>query len=190
MLSIGMNRKLKAGNIVAYNLPARKDICGRECPSCYAKKAQKMYKAVLPYRERNYQESQLPGFSAAMIAEIKGLKRAPKAIRVHESGDFYSQAYIDSWAKVASALPGSVFYAYTKRIKEFDFSVISALPNFVIIDSCKYNAVNYGDHAFTVAMQAHGAFLCPADKVVSCGNGCDYCLDKKAQQTSVVFTKH
>jgi uncharacterized protein (UPF0305 family) len=190
MLSIGMNRKLKAGNIAAYNLPARKDICGRECVGCYAKKAQKMYKAVTPYRERNYQASLLPGFATDMVAEIKGLKKKPKAIRIHESGDFYSQAYVDSWAMIALALPGTVFYAYTKRNKEFDFSVLSAQPNFVLIDSCKYHPVNYGDPGFVQVLKAHGAFVCPADKVISCGAGCDYCLTKAAQLSSVVFNKH
>jgi hypothetical protein len=190
MLSIGMNRKLKAGNIAVFNLSARKEICGRECAGCYAKKAQKMYKAVLPYRERNYQASLLPGFSTAMVKEIQGLKKAPKAIRVHEGGDFYSQDYIDSWAKVAAALPGSTFYAYTKRLKELNFSALQALPNFVVIDSCRYHEVNYGDPGFVAVLQAKGAFVCPADKVVSCGSGCDYCLTKQAQQTSVVFHKH
>jgi hypothetical protein len=190
MLSIGMNRKLKAGNIAAYNLPARKDICGRECVGCYAKKAQKMYKAVLPYRERNYQASLLPGFSAATVKEIQGLRRAPKAVRVHESGDFYSQDYIDSWVKVALALPGTIFYAYTKRNKEFDFSALQALPNFIVIDSCQYHPVNFGDPCFVQVLKAHGAYICPADKVISCGNGCDYCLTKAAQASSVVFHKH
>ena len=190
MLSINMNRKLKAGNIAVFNIPARKDICGRECPSCYAKKAQRLYKAVLPCRERNYQASLLPGFSAAMVKEIQALKKAPKAIRIHEAGDFYSQAYIDSWAKVAAAAPGMIFYAYTKRIKDFDFSALQALPNFIVIDSCKYHEVNFGDPAFVQVLKAHGAFVCPADKVVSCGAGCDYCLTKNAQATSVVFHKH
>lgn len=190
MLSIGMNRKLKAGNIAVFNLPARKEICGRECAGCYAKKAQKMYKAVLPYRERNYQAARARGFSAAMVKEIQGLRVAPTAVRAHESGDFFSQGYINSWVKVAAALPGTQFYAYTKRIKEFDFRRLQALPNFVVIDSCKYHPLNYGDAAFVAVLQAHGAFVCPADKVVTCGAGCNYCLTKAAQQTSVVFHKH
>jgi hypothetical protein len=190
MLSIGMNRKLKAGNIGVFNLPASHNICGRECVGCYAKKAQKMYKAVLPFRERNYQASLLPGFSAAMVKEIKALKRAPKAIRVHEAGEFYSQAYLDSWVKVAAQLPSTAFYAYTKRAAEFDFSALRALPNFVVVDSCQYHPLNYGDPAFVAVLQAHGAYLCPAGKVISCGNGCDYCLTKAAQASSVVFNKH
>ena len=47
------NMKLK--NQMIFTLPATKDVCGRECPGCYAIKAQKRFpKTVLPYRQRMY----------------------------------------------------------------------------------------------------------------------------------------
>lgn len=33
--------------------------------------------------------------------------------RIHEAGDFFSQAYFDAWLEVARRLPGTLFYAYT-----------------------------------------------------------------------------
>lgn len=190
MLSIGMNRKLKRGNIGIFNLPARLDVCGRDCPSCYAKKSQKMYKRVLPYRLANLAASRDPTFAIAMVTEIVGLRRPLAAIRVHESGDFYDQAYVDAWVSIAAQLPLHLFYVYTKRITDFAMGALQALPNVVVIDSCQYGPVNYGDPAFVAAMAAKGAFVCPASDTVSCNFGCNYCLTKAAQATGVVFHKH
>jgi len=37
-------------------------------------------------------------------------------IRIHVSGDFFSQMYFDAWLKVAENNPKQVFYAYTKAL--------------------------------------------------------------------------
>ena len=42
-------------------------------------------------------------------------KIAPK-MRIHSSGDFYSQTYFDAWVLVAKAMPEKIFYAYTKSL--------------------------------------------------------------------------
>jgi hypothetical protein len=50
---------------------------------------------------------------------IKLIKRSlPPSIlvRIHESGDFFSQTYFDSWLQVAIDNPEVQFYAYTKSI--------------------------------------------------------------------------
>jgi hypothetical protein len=39
-----------------------------------------------------------------------------KIVRVHVSGDFYSQAYFDAWMEVARRTPDKLFYAYTKSL--------------------------------------------------------------------------
>ena len=38
-------------------------------------------------------------------------------LRVHISGDYYSQSYFNAWMKAASYFPNVVFYSYTKSIK-------------------------------------------------------------------------
>lgn len=190
MLSINNNRKLKAGNIATFNLPARRDICGRECPDCYAKKSQRLYRAVLPFREKNYQQSLSHNFVNDTIDEIKHLKKAPAAIRIHESGEFYSQDYVDKWTLIVMRSPNTLFYAYTKNRSRFDMSSLESLPNMVLIDSCKFGIANYGDPVKVKSWAKKGAFVCPSSKTVSCGNGCSYCLTKTAQATGVVFHKH
>jgi hypothetical protein len=42
--------------------------------------------------------------------------RSIDTVRIHDSGDFYSQEYLNKWADVARALPHLTFYAYTKSL--------------------------------------------------------------------------
>jgi hypothetical protein len=37
-------------------------------------------------------------------------------VRIHTSGDFFSQAYFDAWLEVARRRPETLFYAYTKSL--------------------------------------------------------------------------
>lgn len=37
-------------------------------------------------------------------------------VRVHDSGDFFSQTYFDAWLDAAAARPATRFYAYTKAL--------------------------------------------------------------------------
>ena len=109
--------------------------------------------------------------------------------RIHASGEFYSQVYVDKWTEIVSMNPDITFYAYTKRIKTFDFTKLNTLANFVIIDSLFFKGLNYGPKDSAPS----GAFLCPdqpgAD--VSCGVQCQWCMTKGCADTKGVwFIKH
>lgn len=131
------HRMLMAGNkklpktIGIFNLPH-----GRTCPGatawckqhCYTIKAERMYKAVLPYRERNFELSKSPDFVSRMVQEINAGKF--KCIRIHESGDFYNQEYLNKWKEIARALPGVTFFAYTKSYALLNFKYMPR--NFII----------------------------------------------------------
>lgn len=41
------------------------------------------------------------------------------AVRIHDSGDFFSQEYLDLWKSIAEANPQVLFYAYTKEVEMF-----------------------------------------------------------------------
>jgi hypothetical protein len=43
-------------------------------------------------------------------------RKGIKLVRIHSSGDFFSQAYFDAWLFVAQANPHLIFYAYTKAL--------------------------------------------------------------------------
>ena len=179
----------KLPNILMFNIPATKEICGRECPGCYSHKAYKIYPNVLPAQEERYQATLQPDFVSNIRKEISSIKKPFKYFRIHASaGEFYSQPYLDSWVRIIKSLPNVMFYAYTKRKRDFDFSQLEALPNCIIIDSLKFGRINYGELSKAPA----GAFICPHQKGsnVVCGKDCTYCMTKTAQSNSVYFVKH
>ena len=180
------NSKLK--HQLIFNLPVSHAICGRQCAGCYALKAQRRFPSVLASCERKYQASLLPTFASTIISEIANFKRPLTAVRLHSSGEFHSQAYIDQWVTIASALPHIKFYAFTKRLSDFDFSKLSALPNFVLINSLQFGGLNYAP----VGKLPSSAFICPVTqhKPVQCGTSCTYCMSKVAQTNGVCFVKH
>jgi hypothetical protein len=120
VLSYG-NRKLPR-SIGIFNLPSHTtcpgitEFCSQHC---YAKKAERMYPPTLPFRNRMLEMSEQKDFDATMI-DILNHKRF-KTIRIHESGDFYNQEYLDKWISVAHARKDILFYCYTRSYL-LDFS--------------------------------------------------------------------
>jgi len=54
-------------------------------------------------------------------------------IRIHSSGDFYSQEYLDEWLRIIHNNPNVTFYAYTKMVQMFNDNEIP--NNFKVIYS-------------------------------------------------------
>ena len=180
------NAKLK--NQFIFNIPVSKDICGRKCPGCYALKPQLRFPTtVLPSRERNYAASLSDDFESRIITELSKTRRTFKSVRIHESGEWYSQAYIDKWVRIAQALPNITFYSFTKRLKDFDFSELLALPNVVTIDSLAFGGLNYDK----LENLDQSKPICPDTLgTPSCGTTCNYCWTKQAQSDGIQFVKH
>lgn len=126
------NRKLQGNENVAFlvwNLPAMITCpyATEHCKKyCYARKAERQYKNVLPCRERNLEFSRCDEFAGEMtdyifIESIKAWKKGKKLyVRIHESGDFYSREYAEKWIAIARELPSVTFLAYSKSIPFFD----------------------------------------------------------------------
>lgn len=176
----------KLHNMYMFNLPATHAICNRICPGCYAAREQTRFPAILTARESRYTASIAPTFASTIISEINSLRTKPLYFRIHASGEFYSQSYIDSWHTIASSFPSITFYAYTKRLAHFDFSSLSSLPNFILINSLHFRGLNYGPASSAPA----DAFICPSHSGATCGDSCTYCMTKTAQTNSVWFIKH
>jgi len=87
---------------------------------CYAKKAEKLYPNVLPSRKRNYNETHDWKFVKETVKWI--LDKKPEYFRIHESGDFYSQEYLDEWMFIAILCPNTRFLAYT-QMYDLDYSI-------------------------------------------------------------------
>jgi hypothetical protein len=141
-----------------FNLPVSS--CAHQCPGCYAAKPEKRFPAVKVSRDRNYQASLSPFFAQDIIEEIKKSKVID--FRIHESGDFYSQEYIDTWKTVALLSPQVKFYFYTKNAARYDFKSFISLPNVNMVDSITPLGLNYGNQDYCdVLVKDHGFTLCP-----------------------------
>lgn len=128
------NLKLPTDTMI-FNIPAKVTCPGRTelcAKACYALKAERLYKAVLPAGEHNFRLTRDNAFIVYVSDTIEKYRHKIKRIRVHEAGDFYSQAYLDKWFLIARLHPKIKFYAYTKSF-HLDFS---ACPdNFWLIGS-------------------------------------------------------
>jgi len=115
---------------------------------CYAASQEAQYDDVRKLRWSNFdllRAAEKGGGSDAMYKLISdSLKYAfhehgkKPEVRIHESGDFYNQKYLDAWVKVAKSMPNVLFYAYSKSIPYFkkyysgDDSAVFPTANFII----------------------------------------------------------
>jgi len=161
--------------IAIWSLPAIKTCPGANgCQNvCYARKAEIQYNHVVPQcRENNLRLSKAGNFDKMMIEAITKSKRT--IVRVHESGDFYNQTYLNSWIRIAKAMPNIRFYAYTKSLM-LDFSKMP--DNFrIIVDA---EILQRGE------LPSDGFFHCQGD----C-KACNYCYDDGFKVVKVSFTVH
>lgn len=80
---------------------------------CYAKQGRYTSPNVIAARIRNLEASQSGSF-VSDILEALSHKPSYNVVRIHDSGDFYSQEYFDKWCRISASRPDMVFYAYTK----------------------------------------------------------------------------
>lgn len=63
-----------------------------------------------------------------MTAELGARRFDGKWVRVHDSGDFFSDDYTCAWLDIMRARPNVQFYAYTKEVDRIRRLVIPAAP--------------------------------------------------------------
>ena len=108
-----------------FGIPAYKSASGKlTCPMakdcvkfCYAKKGAYIWSNVKPAFEKRYELTKTNDFVDAMSAEIK--RKKPDYVRVHDSGDYYSKAYLQKWIIIAKQNPSVKFYSYTNMVDMF-----------------------------------------------------------------------
>lgn len=188
------NHKLP-NHTAIFDLPEIKTCPGatKECLSyCYAKKATKVYKAVAPKREWNFQASMKDNFVSEICNEIQRM-RGLVDVRLHSAGDFYNQAYVNKWTDIVKAFPKIRFTFYTKSFHLYDFSKLRKCKNvtaFASIDPTtpatrlpyakgwkKATVIKKGDD------NPKGYFVCPG----SCKT-CNHCY--KGNTSNVAFHQH
>lgn len=190
MAKLIQRANMKLGeNTMMFNIPACPEVCGRVCEGCYSYKAYRIYPNVLPAQERRLRASKQPDFTTLINGELSRLRKNPKYFRIHGSaGEFYSQRYINDWQAIVKKNPSVIFYAYTKRVQEFNFKQLASLPNMVLINSFHFGKTNFGPKSDT----PKGAFVCPEVRgKVTCGIDCTWCQQKNgAAKHGVFFIQH
>jgi hypothetical protein len=170
--------------------PGATDECKRDC---YAMKAYKQYPNVRTAWDHNTELSKTEEFGSLvmqyLLTELNSKRKTAKFrhFRIHESGDFYNQNYLDKWIKIAKAFPMIEFLAYTKS-GWLDYS--QCPPNMVVRMSVWEDSnpkkVNYDLPLASMEglEQREGAFHCkPTYKCAECR----FCW---ASTKDVFFTKH
>jgi len=120
-----LKKTSKAMNLRVFNfgIPAYKSASGKlTCPFadtcvsfCYARKGAYIWSNVKPAFEKRYELSKTDAFVGEMNKEI--IKVKADYVRVHDSGDYYSQAYLDKWIEIAIHNPNVRFYSYTNSVE-------------------------------------------------------------------------
>ncbi|WP_116202335.1 GP88 family protein [Amycolatopsis circi] len=115
------------------------------CPSagicaqaCYARHGTYTWPVVRAKHQANlmFVLDDLPGWEAAMLAELEAAKFRGAWIRIHDAGDFFSSAYLQAWLRICRARPDTHFYAYTKEVARFRLLVEpEPPPNFLWVYS-------------------------------------------------------
>ncbi len=133
---LNTNSKLKKENIFKFSLPVLKT-----CPQalrcidfCYGLQGHYVTfkESIDKAHNNNFCLTKHKLFEQILVAEIH--KRKIKTIRLHDTGDFYSQAYLNKWSRIASFCNDTFFYAYTKSLN-LNFDDFLSLPNTKIIQS-------------------------------------------------------
>lgn len=192
------NRKLGKDTLIfnitsAHDCPSRaRGLCQIE-GKCYARKAENMYPAVLPYRRRQanlWVSTTAQGMTTAFLRVIMSYRHRIKYVRLNEAGDFVTQGDVDKAEKIAAALKidGVTTYCYTAR-SDLDFSGCKAL----LVKGSSHDAGNNGRTIARPksALTARGLYMENGEKYVKCPGSCKTCkVCKTAREINVVFPIH
>jgi hypothetical protein len=113
-----------------FGIPAFRSVTGIvTCPmagrckdGCYAREGSYKWRVVQEAYEWRLSRTLKSTFVEEIQAEIDRIRvrvGEQVAIRIHDSGDFYSEPYTKKWLEIASNNPSVYFYAYTKMIPLF-----------------------------------------------------------------------
>jgi len=163
---------------------------------CYAKKAERLYKNVLPYRTRQHtywMNETASGIAAAFAQILYRIKVKIRYLRFNEAGDFYSQDCVQKLSLLAEYLKREhniTTYGYTAR-EDLDFSNVHFL-----VKGSSNNSGNNGkaivlrkdkiqNHLSTLAESGNDLtwMVCP----MSCKE-CDIC--KIPNDINIIFPRH
>ena len=172
-LALGVAIKL-----ISFNLPARKACPGKGACSgpCYAVQGRYGLPEAQRVRAENFtlckaclakSEGSLVKALDTDICAIKETTKSKLVFRLHDSGDFFSPAYIRAWIRLSYMHPDSLFYAYTKSTDFVPlFALNNEIPNLVV---CCSLGGKHDRHTLALADHNPGIILSRIFPVVPTG---------------------
>jgi hypothetical protein len=170
------NKKLK--NIASFSLPPVQSCLNhKHCAlKCYAQKAYKAYPNVKKAYNRNYQivKNDLDDFKSQMMEFLDSYEK--QYFRIHVSGDFFSQEYLDTWLEICAKYPNIRFLAFTKSYwlkyenKTGNLSIV-----FSTFDTMPENTDNKLSEKYGFPIARAGAINPASEKYIDCLDDCSKC---------------
>ncbi|RLU82094.1 hypothetical protein CTZ27_31285 [Streptomyces griseocarneus] len=101
-----------------------------------------------------------------MTEELNHKRYSGKWIRLHDAGDFYSDAYLLAWMRIMKNSPRSRFYCYTKEISRFKRLVEPGAPeNFLWC----YSLGGREDHLIDTGTERHADVFPDVEALIIAG---------------------
>lgn len=181
------NSKL-SNSILIFDLPAGSDGSCVDCSACegtcYAKFAQVFYPSTKLFRDVNFELAKNYPETLFTLLEMQLSSTKNNVVRIHSSGDFYDEKYVDNWIELIHKFPKKRFYCYSKSPyileRENLPKNLNVISSFLTINGKKY--LNYGNMKYLTELQEKdpSIFLCPATTHKAwdgkCGKECKVCL--------------
>ena len=169
--------------------------CSINCPGCYAQTGCYMFFSTKLSLARKTLLSRLAldWVEKAINAQIDA--DHIEYCRIHVAGDFFSNAYVEMWTRIAAAHPGTCFWTYTKQrfeaLEKFD-----SLKNANIVKSTIGGdkiRFNFGKAGYIIALYEELKKAGKSVYICRCGidanqhcSGCHHCFESEY----VLFLEH
>jgi hypothetical protein len=128
-------------DVLVFNLPPGGKKQGGTCKptawcskNCYAMKGLHTYPSVTKANEKRKEWSKQKNFAELATSELKRTKKP--YVRIHSSGDFYSEEYVQKWIEICKSCPEKKFLAFTKSHHlSTSLKVLARLKNVSLYES-------------------------------------------------------
>jgi len=141
--------------------------------NCYARHGKHGLPNVKNGSNWRLRESKKKDFVERMVKEIKGKW---KYFRIHASGDFYSDDYVDKWIEIIKQCDDTIFLAFTKRDDLKDsLKKLEKLKNVRIRDSLDPSRTKPVTGLKSFAAIDNYWYDFSKKGMVDCGSGCEPC---------------
>ncbi|MEU6352161.1 hypothetical protein ABZ896_22975 [Streptomyces sp. NPDC047072] len=138
--------------------------------------AQLCYARVGTYRFKNVRAAHIRNlllcrdspeeFEKKMTEELSHRRYEGKWIRLHDSGEFFSDEYLLTWMRIMENSPAVRFYCYTKEISRFKRLVVPSPPaNFLWC----YSLGGKEDHLIDLGSERHADVFPDIEALISSG---------------------